>query len=70
MIAQRINVRPCASKSIKVFQAELGPVKLLIQIALGMTRDVYVQIDASIDMLGNFEDKFEIITKSEIFTVI
>jgi hypothetical protein len=26
MIAQRINVKPCSNKSIKVFQAELGPV--------------------------------------------
>lgn len=38
-------------------------------IALGITRDVYVQIDASTDMIGIIEDKFEIVTKAEIFTI-
>lgn len=63
MISQRITVRPCQSKSCKVFQAEMGP------IALGMTRDIIVQIDASQDIQGIFEDKFEIVTKSEIFII-
>ena len=34
-----------------------------------MTREVFVQIDAHHDMLGVFEDKFEIVTKSEILKV-
>ena len=38
-------------------------------IALGMTRDIIVQIDAANDMLGVFEDRFEIVTKSEIFII-
>ena len=34
-----------------------------------MTREVFVYIDAAYDMIGNFEDKFEIVTKSEILRV-
>ena len=32
-------------------------------IALGISRDVIVQIDATSENLGIFEDKFEIVTK-------
>ena len=36
---------------------------------MGMSREILVHLDASSDIQGIFEDRFEIVTKSEIFTV-
>ncbi len=49
---------------------EMGPVILyFIQIALGMSRKVVVQIQALSMFLGRFTDEFEIVSKHEVYRI-
>ncbi|KRX02221.1 hypothetical protein PPERSA_04843 [Pseudocohnilembus persalinus] len=64
LLAQRITIRqPENNRFIKVFMKQMGP------IALGLTREVIVRVNAQEEIYGKVQDSFQIVSKHEIYTI-
>jgi len=62
-LPQRINLRQPALSNITVRQKETGP------IALGVTRDLILTLDAQKDFVGPINCTFEIVSKHDIYKI-
>ena len=36
---------------------------------MGLIRNIFIRINASFEILGNFKEEFEVISKNQIYTV-
>jgi len=62
-LAQRITVKPAECPCISITQNPFGP------IAMGMTKEIVVEFTARSEIMGQFDDQFEIVSKHDIYKI-
>ncbi|EAR91082.3 hypothetical protein TTHERM_00430030 (macronuclear) [Tetrahymena thermophila SB210] len=63
VLAQRVTLKQPQTQHVKVFLNELGP------IPMGLTREVIVRLNTSQEIIGKFQEEFQIISKHQIYKI-
>lgn len=70
VLCQRIAVKRPHTNFVRAYLNEHGPVQLaLLQIPLGISRKVIVQLRTVPELRGKFSDDFQIVSKHEIYRI-